>query len=80
MNQLNSPFGECNCTEMMQLVLDGAATAQQLEYFRSHLSGCTNCSGHYEVHSAIKVMLREKCCSGNPPDDLVIQIRSKLNL
>lgn len=80
MENTDSPFGGCDCREMLQLVLDGAASTEQMEHFRHHLSGCKMCNGEYEVHSTIQVMLREKCCSGNPPEDLVLQIRSKLNL
>lgn len=68
----------CACGEMMQLVLDGAATPEQCRDFQSHLQSCGVCQGQFEVHAMIQSMVRQNCC-GTPPQGLADQIRSLIN-
>ena len=79
-DQSRTPFGEeCTCREMLQLVLDGAASEEQEIWFREHLGCCGPCASQYEVHTEIKRMVRKKCCDAAPPEDLVLSIRRQLN-
>lgn len=79
-DQSITPFGqECTCREMLQLVLDGAASTEQAEYFREHLCSCGPCSSQFEVHTEIKRLVQVKCCDATPPEDLLLQIRNQLN-
>lgn len=72
--------GTCDCRDLLQLVLDGQATAAELDHFREHLNKCPECFGHYEVDSAVVDLLKKKCCGGPAPEDLVTRVRSQLNL
>jgi len=65
---------------MLQLVLDGQATAQEIDRFREHLNECPECLGQYEVDAAVVDLLKKKCGGGPAPDDLVARVRSQLDL
>jgi mycothiol system anti-sigma-R factor len=66
-----------NCLEMLQLILDGEATPQQKENFKSHIDDCLPCFQHYHFDNAIKELLKLKC-SSQAPDDLIESIKSKI--
>ncbi|MFM7329624.1 MAG: zf-HC2 domain-containing protein [Bacteroidota bacterium] len=70
----------CNCREILQLVLDGQATAEQTETFREHLKQCPDCCSRYEVDAAVVEMLKKRCCGGPEPHDLMAQVKAQLNL
>ena len=78
MNQADQ-HPECDCREILQLVLDGQASAEETERFRAHLQECPQCLQHYEVDAEVVAMLRRKCCGGPTPEDLEQQVRIKLN-
>ncbi|MBS1680760.1 MAG: hypothetical protein JST48_03535 [Bacteroidetes bacterium] len=67
------------CMEMLQVILDGEATVEQKDYFKTHMDHCMPCYKEYNVDMAIKELLQAKCCGGNCPEGLVEQIRSKIN-
>jgi mycothiol system anti-sigma-R factor len=67
------------CKEMLQLILDGEVTPEQKEYFKQHMDHCMPCYKEYNVDSAIKELLQSKCCGGGCPEELVAQIKSKIN-
>jgi len=60
-------------------MLDGDATAEQKDYFKQHMDHCMPCYKTYNLDMAIKELLKKKCCGGPAPDDLVEQIRTKIN-
>lgn len=84
MSTLSNPFIQADgkkptCLEMLQLILDGQATVEQKEYFKNHMDHCMPCYKNYNVDMAIKELLQTKCCGGNCPEDLVSQIKTKIN-
>lgn len=84
MSTLSNPFIQADgkkptCMEMLQLILDGEATGEQKEYFKNHMDHCMPCYKNYNVDMAIKELLRAKCCGGDCPEDLVSQIKTKIN-
>lgn len=67
-----------DCFEMLQLILDGEATAQQREEFLTrHLEECLPCYRNYHLEMAIRQLLKLKCTSLAPPE-LVDDIRKKV--
>ena len=68
-----------SCMEMLQLILDGEATAEQKDYFKQHMDHCMPCYKEYNVDMAIKELLKANCCGGNCPEGLADQIKSKIN-
>lgn len=84
MSQPNNPFispagKKATCMEMLQMILDGEASAEQQNYFKQHMDHCMPCFKSYEVDMAIKEMLQRKCCGGDAPPELVQKIRSHLS-
>jgi len=83
MNQPANPFisnagKKPTCMEMLQLILDGQATSEQCEYFKSHMDNCMPCFKTYQLDMAIKELLKSKCCGGDAPTDLVHQIKNQI--
>lgn len=54
------------CMEMIQAVLDGSATSEEIEHFKSNLEVCKPCIEGYELEKTIKESLKTKiekiCC------------------
>ena len=66
------------CFEMLQMILDGEATAQQKDQFlKEHLEQCMPCYKNYNLEVAIRQLLKTKCTS-NAPQELVEDIRRKV--
>ncbi len=69
-----------NCMKMIQAVLDGSATPEEMHHFKENMSVCLPCIEGYELETAIKDALKQKvekkCC----PQDLVSQIKSKIGI
>lgn len=74
------PQETCNCREILQLVLDGQATAEETETLREHLKQCPDCHNRYEVDSTVVEMLKKNCCGSPEPHDLMAQVKAQLNL
>lgn len=63
------------CMEMLQVILDGEASAEQKEYFKGHMDKCLPCFKGYELDMAIRQLVKSKCCGGEAPEDLIEQIK-----
>ena len=78
-----NPFSQkgekATCMEMLQVILDGEATAEQKTYFKEHMDLCMPCFKGYELDMAIKHLVQSKCCGGDAPADLVEQIRIQIS-
>lgn len=63
---------------MIQLILDGEATEQQLARLKANLESCKPCIEMYHLEKEVKELLtkrmEKKCC----PDQLVATIKSKI--
>ncbi len=72
------PGKKVTCMEMLQFILDGEATTEQRDYFKAHMDHCMPCFKTYELDMAIKELLKTKCCGGDAPSDLILQIKSQI--
>jgi anti-sigma factor (TIGR02949 family) len=67
-----------DCLKMIQLILDGEATEQQLARLKVNLESCQPCIEMYHLEKEVKELLtkrmEKKCC----PDQLVATIKSKI--
>jgi len=84
MSQPTNPFTssagkKITCMEMLQVILDGQATAEQHEYFRGHMDHCMPCFKSYQLDMTIKELLKTKCCGGEAPNELVVEIRAQIS-
>ncbi|MCA0365195.1 MAG: hypothetical protein LCH67_14220 [Bacteroidetes bacterium] len=54
------------CMKMIQAVLDGSATPEELEHFKDNIEVCKPCIEGYELEKSIKESLQtkveKKCC------------------
>lgn len=80
MTQSDNPFvtvlgQKPTCLEMLNSILDGEASTEQKEYFRSHMDGCMPCFKAYNLDMAIKELLQTRCCGEEAPADLIDKIK-----
>ena len=70
--------GNEDCLELLNLVLDKAASSEEEENFKEHLKKCMPCYEKYNLDMAIKKLIQEKCCGKQVPEGLAATIRSKV--
>ncbi len=68
------------CMEMIQAVLDGSATADEMAHFKSEMSTCLPCIEGHDLQKSIKEALydklEKKCC----PQDTISKIKEKIGV
>jgi hypothetical protein len=68
------------CMEMIQAVLDGSATPEEMEHFKSSIQDCLPCIEGYQLEKELKNTLankvERKCC----PDKTVSLIKDQIGL
>lgn len=66
------------CMKMIQAVLDGSATPEELEHFKDNIEVCKPCIEGYELEKSIKESLQtkveKKCCPSNTLNQLKMKI------
>ena len=66
------------CMKMIQAVLDGSATPEELEHFKDNIEVCKPCIEGYELEKSIKVSLQtkveKKCCPQQTLDIIKLKI------
>jgi hypothetical protein len=66
------------CMKMIQAVLDGSASQEEIEHFKSNIDVCKPCFDGYQLEKSIKVCLQtkveKKCCPQNTLDQLKAKI------
>ena len=73
-----SPFGNANCMEMLQIVLDGQATEEQLKYWKAHTGICHPCYEKYKLDTAVIEKIKSECCCSKVPQDVIEQLSKKI--
>ncbi len=72
------------CMEMIQAVLDGSATPEEMEHFKNNIESCLPCIEGYqlekEVKQSISQKVEKKCCPGKTVDDIKKKIGLALSL
>jgi mycothiol system anti-sigma-R factor len=67
-----------NCMEMLQLIVDGEASAEEREHFLTHhLEECLPCYRNYHLEVEIRQLLKAKC-SGQAPQDIIDTIKARV--
>lgn len=73
-----NPFGSATCMEMLQLVLDGQATDEQVAYWKEHMGMCQPCYEKYKVDHAVKELVKSECCCSKIPQDVIEELSGKI--
>lgn len=74
----SSPFGNATCMEMLQLVVDGQATAEQVAYWKEHLGMCQPCYEKYQVDVAVLEKVKSECCCSKIPQSVIDELSTKI--
>jgi hypothetical protein len=68
------------CMKMIQAVLDGSATAEEVEHFKQNMDVCLPCIETYKLEKSVKEAMQakveKKCC----PQSIIVDIRAKIGL
>ena len=68
-----------DCMEMLQLIVDDEATAEQKEHFlKHHLEQCIPCYRNYHLEVEIRQLLKTKC-TGQAPQDIIDTIKARVS-
>jgi len=66
------------CSQLLQLVLDGEATREQEDKFFKHIDTCMHCLNGYELEKSIRKLIKSKIKKQTVPADLVDSIKMKI--
>jgi anti-sigma factor (TIGR02949 family) len=68
------------CMKMIQAVLDGSASPEEIEHFKSNMEVCKPCFDGYELEKSIKNCLQTKVEKKNCPQNTVDQLKAKIGI
>jgi anti-sigma factor (TIGR02949 family) len=66
------------CMEILHLMLDNEATDHQEQYVKDHIEICMVCFEQYEVEKQIRDLIKTKIEQRPVPNDLIEDIRGKI--
>ncbi len=69
---------QADCLKMIQLILDGEATDQQLAKLKINLESCQPCIRMYHLEKEVKELLTKRMDKHACPDELVATIKSRI--
>jgi anti-sigma factor (TIGR02949 family) len=79
-NNLRGQSGSCeDCLKILELIVDGEATALQEKQFRDHIEACLPCYESFNLEKSIKKLLQTKLEKKPVPSDLIESIKSRIN-
>ena len=68
-----------DCMEMLQLILDDEASAEERHHFlTNHLEQCLPCYRNYHLEVEIRHLLKAKC-TGEAPSEIIETIKSRVS-
>jgi hypothetical protein len=77
-NDVDTPEGKERCLEIINLILDGEATVEQMEYFNSKIKCCEKSMAFYDMEKCVKDVIQKKIDNKPVPQDLIDCIKSRL--
>lgn len=63
---------------MLNDVLDGEISSEELKAFNEHLEKCSKCTDCYDSEKVLLEAIREKLKVNNIPEDLLSKIKEKI--
>jgi len=80
----NSKDNRCSdeehCLELVRLMLDDESTPDDNAYVLQHIDGCYRCYDNFDVENAIREVIRQKNSNIEIPQDVVNEIREKIEV
>ena len=71
---------EDHCLELVRLMLDDEATEADSLYVTKHIDGCYRCYDNYDLENTIREAVKEKASDLKVSDEVVSEIKSKVDL
>lgn len=71
---------EEHCLELVRLMLDNESTPDDNAYVLEHIDGCYRCYDNFDVENAIREVIRQKNSNIEIPQDVVNEIREKIEV
>ena len=80
----NSKDNRCSeeehCLELVRLMLDDESTEDDNAYVLRHIDGCYRCYDNFDVENAIREVIKQKNSNIEIPQDVVNEIREKIEV
>jgi anti-sigma factor (TIGR02949 family) len=67
-----------NCSQLLNLVIDGQATTEQEIELMQHVQNCKHCKEEFELNTSIKHTLKSRLKRITTPEGLSASIHSKI--
>ncbi len=77
---IETQAGLSKCLEVINLILDGEASEEQLSYFDSKIKCCEKSMGYFNLEKCIRDVVKMRIEKKDVSPKLVEEIRSKLNI
>ena len=71
---------EEHCLELVRLMLDDESTDDDKAYVLKHIDGCYRCYDNFDVENAIREVIKQKSNNVEVPQDVVNEIREKIEV
>lgn len=75
----SNPGKASSCMELLQLILDGDATPEEQQQFKTHLDECMPCFQSYSVDLTVRTLLKSKCSGNGAPPELIEKIKIQIS-
>lgn len=75
---VETPEGYKKCLEVINLILDGEATKEHIEYFNSSIRCCEKSMEFYNIEKCVKDVIQKKIDNKPVPQDLIDCIKKRL--
>ncbi len=68
------------CMQMIQALLDGSATQEEMEHIKKEMDMCLPCLEGYEEYKSLKTMLKGNVERKKCPEDTISNIRTTVGM
>lgn len=68
-----------SCMELLQRILDGDATTEEQQQFKTHVDECMPCFQSYSLELTVKTLLKAKCSGNGAPPELIEKIKIQIS-
>lgn len=64
--------GDCShCLEILQIVADGEASPQEIQFFEEHICECSHCKECFEVEQNLRICLQQRLEKRLVPQEII---------
>lgn len=79
MKNIDSPCPDHEkCINVINLIIDGEANAEEEAFFHAHIQDCLHCEQFYKLEQSIREAIRKRLEIKEAPEDLIRMVREKV--